>query len=129
MQSSRPKPGTTRPNGSTSSTCSEPPLASALIQMLTFFIQRWSVETTFEQARAHLGMETQRQWNDRAWGPLINVQWHAWSRPLPLSVRFQTIQTSRLLRSFSIFARLIPRWDLLFASLPAKGQSVAGLAV
>ena len=35
-------------------------------QMLTYFIQRWTVETTFEQARAHLGMETQRQWNDQA---------------------------------------------------------------
>ena len=34
--------------------------------MLTFFIQRWAVETTFEEARAHLGLETQRQWNDRA---------------------------------------------------------------
>ena len=28
--------------------------------------QRWTVETTFEEARAHLGMETQRQWNDQA---------------------------------------------------------------
>ena len=27
-------------------------------QMLTFFIQRWQVETTFEEVRAHLGMET-----------------------------------------------------------------------
>ncbi len=35
-------------------------------QMLTYFLQRWSVETTFEEARAHLGMETQRQWNERA---------------------------------------------------------------
>ena len=35
-------------------------------QMLTYFIQRWTVETTFEQAHAHLGMETQRQWNDQA---------------------------------------------------------------
>ena len=35
-------------------------------QMLTYFIQRWTVETTFEEARAHLGMETQRQWNDQA---------------------------------------------------------------
>ena len=34
--------------------------------MLIFFLQRWAVETTFEEARAHLGMETQRQWNDRA---------------------------------------------------------------
>lgn len=35
-------------------------------QILFFFIRRWQVETTFEEARAHLGMETQRQYNDRA---------------------------------------------------------------
>ena len=27
---------------------------------------RWSVEVTFEEARAHLGVETQRQWSDMA---------------------------------------------------------------
>lgn len=30
------------------------------------FMKRWSVETTFEEGRAHLGIETQRQWSDRA---------------------------------------------------------------
>jgi hypothetical protein len=35
-------------------------------QMLTWFVRRWTIEVTFEEARAHLGMETQRQWNDRA---------------------------------------------------------------
>lgn len=35
-------------------------------QMLTWFIRRWTMEVTFEDARAHLGMETQRQWNARA---------------------------------------------------------------
>lgn len=35
-------------------------------QILSFFIRRWQVETTFEEARGHLGMETQRQWNDKA---------------------------------------------------------------
>jgi hypothetical protein len=29
-------------------------------------VQRWSVEVTVEEARAHLGLETQRQWSDRA---------------------------------------------------------------
>ena len=29
-------------------------------------MQRWSVEVTFEEARAHLGLETQRQWSDLA---------------------------------------------------------------
>ena len=35
-------------------------------QMLAWFVRRWTMEVTFEEARAHLGMETQRQWNDRA---------------------------------------------------------------
>ena len=30
------------------------------------FIKRWSIETTFEESRAHLGFETQRQWSDMA---------------------------------------------------------------
>jgi hypothetical protein len=34
--------------------------------MLAWFVCRWTMEVTFEEARAHLGMETQRQWNDRA---------------------------------------------------------------
>ena len=29
-------------------------------------VMRWSVEVTFEEARAHLGLETQRQWSDQA---------------------------------------------------------------
>jgi hypothetical protein len=35
-------------------------------QIVAWFIQRWQVEVTFEEAHAHLGMETQRQWSDRA---------------------------------------------------------------
>jgi hypothetical protein len=30
------------------------------------FIKRWTIETTCEESRAHLGIETQRQWSDRA---------------------------------------------------------------
>jgi hypothetical protein len=29
-------------------------------------ISRWSLEVTFEESRAHLGIQTQRQWSDRA---------------------------------------------------------------
>jgi hypothetical protein len=29
-------------------------------------MKRWSLEVTFEESRAHLGIETQRQWADRA---------------------------------------------------------------
>lgn len=36
------------------------------IQILNWFILRWNVEVTFQEARALLGVETQRQWSDKA---------------------------------------------------------------
>ena len=35
-------------------------------EILKYVVQRWSVEVTFEEARAHVGLETQRQWSDLA---------------------------------------------------------------
>jgi hypothetical protein len=35
-------------------------------QIIRDFMKRWSLETTFEESRAHLGIETQRQWSDLA---------------------------------------------------------------
>jgi len=34
--------------------------------MLAYFIRRWQMETTFQQVRTHLGVETQRQWSEKA---------------------------------------------------------------
>ncbi len=34
--------------------------------ILSWFVSRWQVEVTFEETRAHLGVETQRQWSDKA---------------------------------------------------------------
>ena len=31
-------------------------------QILAWFVQRWQLEVTFEEARRHLGLETQRDW-------------------------------------------------------------------
>jgi len=35
-------------------------------QIVSDEISRWSLEVTFEEGRAHLGIETQRQWSDQA---------------------------------------------------------------
>lgn len=35
-------------------------------EILSWFVRRWTMEVTFEEVRAHLGIETQRQWNDLA---------------------------------------------------------------
>jgi len=36
------------------------------IQIVEWFVLRWTVEVTFHEVRAHLGVETQRQWSDLA---------------------------------------------------------------
>lgn len=35
-------------------------------EIIQDFMKRWSLEVTFEESRAHLGIETQRQWSDLA---------------------------------------------------------------
>ena len=36
------------------------------VEIIRWYILRWQVEVTFEELRAHMGVETQRQWSDRA---------------------------------------------------------------
>lgn len=36
------------------------------VQIVSWFVLRWQVETTFQAVRTHLGVETQRQWNEQA---------------------------------------------------------------
>lgn len=38
----------------------------APLQIVEWFVMRWPVEVTYEEARRHLGVETQRQWSDQA---------------------------------------------------------------
>jgi hypothetical protein len=36
------------------------------VEILSWFVRRWTTEVTFAEVRRHLGVETQRQWSDRA---------------------------------------------------------------
>jgi hypothetical protein len=36
------------------------------LEIVVSYLRRWQVEVTFEESRAHLGIETQRQWSDKA---------------------------------------------------------------
>jgi hypothetical protein len=40
--------------------------SDAAREVVALFIKRWSMEATFEEGRAHMGVETQRQWSDLA---------------------------------------------------------------
>ncbi|MDQ3880943.1 MAG: hypothetical protein M3295_07720, partial [Chloroflexota bacterium] len=44
--------------------CTDP--AATPEQVLAWFVQRWQLEVTFEEARRHLGVEAQRQWSEGA---------------------------------------------------------------
>jgi len=41
-------------------------LNAAPEHILAWVVMRWGIEVTFEEARAHLGLETQRQWSELA---------------------------------------------------------------
>ena len=44
--------------------CTNP--AVAPVQIVEWFVLRWQLEVTYQEVRAHLGVETQRQWSDHA---------------------------------------------------------------
>ena len=44
--------------------CTEQEIAPA--QIVPWFVLRWQLETTYAEVRAHLGVETQREWSDLA---------------------------------------------------------------
>ena len=41
-------------------------LRTSAKQIVAWFVQRWQLEVTFEEARAHLGVETQHQYRHGA---------------------------------------------------------------
>jgi len=44
--------------------CTDP--AQDMLYIVHCFVLRWRLEVTFEETRRHLGIETQRQWSDKA---------------------------------------------------------------
>jgi hypothetical protein len=46
--------------------CTDPRVSAE--QIVSWYVDRWHIESTFEEVRAHLGLETQREWSTRAVG-------------------------------------------------------------
>ena len=44
--------------------CTDPTATAE--QIVCWYVDRWHIEVTFEEVRAHLGLETQREWSTRA---------------------------------------------------------------
>jgi hypothetical protein len=49
--------------------CTDPTTTAE--QIVAQYVDRWHIETTFEEVRAHLGLETQREWRTRAVGRAV----------------------------------------------------------
>ena len=52
-------------------------IAAAQACILEWFVLRWQLEVTSQEVRAHLGLETQRQWSGRAIALLRRHLWIA----------------------------------------------------
>jgi hypothetical protein len=95
-------------------------------QILEWFVRRWQMEVTFQEARKHLGMETQRQWSDLAIArttpillglfSLVVVLAHHLQGHFSLKVQ-RTIWYSKQLPTFSDALALVRRffWSRTFS--------------
>lgn len=104
-------------------------------QILAWFVRRWQVEVTFEEVRAHLGMETQRQWSDLAIArttptllglfSLVTLLAHHLQSQSPLRVR-QAAWYSKSLPTFSDAIALVRSslWSGTFSMSPEPTESV-----
>lgn len=94
-------------------------------QFVNWFVRRWPIEVTFEETRRHLGLETQRQWSDKAIArttPIllglfswITLVAHHLQQSPPVSVR----QAAWYVKDRPTFADALSwvRWHLWQASL------------
>jgi hypothetical protein len=62
----RPLPGDPQPFPPGALACSDREVGA--VQIVEWFLSRWNIEVLFEEIRAQLGFETQRQWSTRAVG-------------------------------------------------------------
>ena len=66
-------------------------------QILNWFVLRWNIEITFEEMRAHLGMETQRQWSDLAIARTTPVLFAMFSMIVLMAVELSKSKTIKIL--------------------------------
>jgi len=105
-------------------------------QIVEWFVMRWQVEVTFEEARAHLGVETQRQWSELAIGrttpallglfSLVTVLAHGLLQGQELPAR-SAAWYSKPLPTFSDTLALVRQqlWPVTISSIsPAKPDMV-----
>jgi len=85
-------------------------LEHAPVQTLEWFVRRWTMEVTFEEARAHLGMETQRQWHDLAISRTTPALFGLYSVVTLLAHALRQVE-ARVVRTAAWYAKVRPTFS------------------
>lgn len=109
-------------------------------QIAEWFVMRWQMEVTFEETRRHLGVETQRQWSDKAiarttpallglfsWITLLTDAFHTLGQPVTAR---QAAWYSKTLPTFSDALALVrfQLWSCLL-TFPTSGSELEMIKV
>jgi hypothetical protein len=111
-------------------------VAADAVDILRWFVGRWRTETTFEEARRHLGMETQRQWSDlailRTTPALLGLfslvtLWASWLEatrgPVPERVRWYAKQAPTFSDALALVRHTL--WCAMTFELSASDRNMA----
>jgi hypothetical protein len=79
-------------------------------QVLEWFVRRWTMEVTLEEARQHLGIETQRQWNDLAIGRTTPALFGLYSLVALMAQQLSKTQ-ARVVRTAAWYAKQQPTFS------------------
>jgi DDE superfamily endonuclease len=85
-------------------------------EILSWFVRRWTMEVTFEEVRAHLGVETQRQWNDLAIGRTTPTLMALYSIVTLTSGALMKVET-KVIRTAAWYAKTEPTFSDAIALL------------
>jgi len=85
-------------------------LSHCPVQILAWFVRRWTMEVTLEETRAHLGIQTHRQWSDLAIGRTTPALFGLYSLVTLLAHSLPPAQT-RLVRTAAWYAKPRPTFS------------------
>ncbi len=86
------------------------------IQIIEWFVLRWQIEVTFQEVRAHLGVETQRQWSDLAIARTTPVLFGLFSW-VTLAAHIQQLHHTKPVRSAAWYEKTLPTFSDAIASV------------
>jgi hypothetical protein len=101
-------------------------LALDPLTIVRYFVRRWQLEVTLEEARRHLGLETQRQWSDRAIARTTPVLLGLFSLVTLLANRLVRAGTLPL-ESTAWYAKATPTFSDALAAVRAELWRAEGL--